>query len=276
MGRVGVDRPAEGDDGDVSMPRQGGVAALRNRMMAMGGNATGSGGAGSSSDGAGSGGVPVGRAGGGEGGGGGVGRYSLPGPGAGDDGFKSSSASAPRTSANSKQQYLQPSAEPLLYRVAGAKFCVVKRLPCLAEQVTERGVYLLWSPAGIIYVWHSADANALERVKALELAAAIKDRENAARASIERLESGDNASAMWQILGGQPSAHTNRYPPAAQEEAAFYSSLKLVQFSTAGRREVVERPPRRSFLESQSVVVIIAVEDPSGRAWLWSGKVGGG
>ena len=89
------------------------------------------------------------------------------------------------------------------------------------------------------------------RVKALELAAAIKDRENAARASIERLESGDSAPALWQILGGQPGSDSRQYPPAAQEEAAFYASLKVVQFSTGGRRELAERPLRRCSLESQ-------------------------
>ena len=134
--------------------------------------------------------------GGGGGGGGGGGMYSLPGGGRGVVGSGSSSsgsravaavggsssssssssasahghpapAAKPQTASSSKQQYLQPTAVPLLFRVAGAKFCVVKRLPCRADVVADRGVYLLWSPAGVIYVWHGADANALERVKVL-------------------------------------------------------------------------------------------------------------
>ena len=94
------------------------------------------------------------------------------------------------------------------------------------------------------------EATTSERVKALELAEALKAREMTARAAIVRLESGDAAEGMWEALrgGGAGRGEGSRAEeggPANQllsvsaqaEETAYYETLQFLSFSEDGGRE---------------------------------------
>jgi hypothetical protein len=56
---------------------------------------------------------------------------------------------------------------PLLFRIAGSKYCLVKQVPCATSNISERGVFILWAPGrnsadgkgGVIYVWHGTGAS---------------------------------------------------------------------------------------------------------------------
>jgi hypothetical protein len=95
------------------------------------------------------------------------------------------------------------------------------------------------------------EATTSERVKALELAEALKAREMTARAAIVRLESGDAAEGMWEALrggggagrgGGSRSegggaANQLLSVSAQAEETAYYETLQFLSFSEGGGRE---------------------------------------
>ena len=194
-------------------------------------------------------------------------------------------------------QFLQPAQQAVLLRVAGAKACFVSRVSCTASQLSDGGVYVAWGAASamrsiggsrqeagqaVIYVWHGANANTQQRVKALELAAALKDREMAARASIVRLESDDMDEGFWTVLGGCPgpgSSESAASPTPEEQEEAFYARVQLLVFSDSGCEDVRQRPLRRALLRHDCLVVLAVPAGVSGneirvvgRVWLWTGK----
>ena len=63
------------------------------------------------------------------------------------------------------------------------------------------------------------------------------------------------------FIGGPVAKEIRKheYPPAAEEEKAFYASMRFIVFSKMGRQDVADRPLRRILLRSECVVIVCCI-----------------
>eukprot|EP00960_Hanusia_phi_P028495 747436-Hanusia_phi.AAC.1 len=142
---------------------------------------------------------------------------------------------------------------PRMLRIHGSRFPCVSRVPCSSSMLATNGVSVVWCPSGRIFVWHGASSSAQERVKALEIASALKDMEHRSRGTIQRVEEGDEEDDFWELVGGPDGRGTAQGLP---DEASYWSAMEVLGWKEEERCVVNERPLRQQILRSESVFII--------------------
>lgn len=95
--------------------------------------------------------------------------------------------------------------EPVMYQVKGTRYprCFPVDIAC--SSLNQGDVFLL-DLGDTLYYWAGAEANSQEKLKALEVAVAIKNDERKFKCKLFYPEDDPNAAAtFWEKLGGKGS-----------------------------------------------------------------------
>jgi gelsolin len=169
--------------------------------------------------------------------------------------------------------------EPTVYEtrlllVKGNRNPRVFNMPVSADSLNEGDCFVL--DCGLtLYYWAGADSNNREQVKALEIAAAIKNHDRKAKASLHypRDVGGDVEKEFWEILGGKPDkiapAKPDDPPPGTEEEMAKYALYHISDASgSVVTTEITERPLRRDHLSTNDSYILELFD----QVYVWIGK----
>ena len=161
-----------------------------------------------------------------------------------------------------------------LMLIKGKRYPRVFAVPLKAESINEGDVFIL-DDGLTIYYWAGLEANQHEKLKALEIAVAIKNNERKTKAILHypRDVGGQVEQDFWALLGGMPAkinpAIPDEVPQGTEDERQRYS-LYHVSDSTGKivTTEITERPLRRDHLNDNDSYILELYDV----VYVWQGK----
>uniref|UniRef100_A0A8C5U7B0 Capping actin protein, gelsolin like n=1 Tax=Malurus cyaneus samueli TaxID=2593467 RepID=A0A8C5U7B0_9PASS len=170
-----------------------------------------------------------------------------------------------------------PGAAPKLYQVKGKKkIRASQRDPTWASFNT--GDCFLLDLGQTLFIWCGARSNVLERSRAQELAAAIRDGERGGKARLEIVADGEEPPEMIQVLGPKPPLQEGSPEEDVVADQSNAGAAILYKVSDAtGRMDLTQVASSSPF--SQSLLCpddcFVLDNGAGGTVYVWKGAQGG-
>ncbi|KAM4756382.1 macrophage-capping protein isoform 1-T3 [Cyanocitta cristata] len=167
-----------------------------------------------------------------------------------------------------------PSPEPKLYQVKGKrKIRASQRDPSWASFNT--GDCFLLDLGQTLFIWYGARSNVLERSRAQELAAAIRDSERGGKARLEIVADGEEPPEMVQVLGPKPPLQEGSPEEDVVADQRNTEAAVLYKVSDAtGRMDLTQVATSSPF--SQSLLCpddcFVLDNGAGGMVFVWKGR----
>ncbi|XP_039420142.1 macrophage-capping protein [Corvus cornix cornix] len=167
-----------------------------------------------------------------------------------------------------------PEPEPKLYQVKGKrKIRASQRDPSWASFNT--GDCFLLDLGQTLFIWHGARSNVLERSRAQELAAAIRDSERGGKARLEIVADGEEPPEMVQVLGPKPPLQEGSPEEDVVADQRNTEAAVLYKVSDAtGRMDLTQVATSSPF--SQSLLCpddcFVLDNGAGGMVFVWKGR----
>jgi len=149
-----------------------------------------------------------------------------------------------------------------LLLIKGKRYPRVYTMPVAASSLNEGDCFILDNGLKI-YFWDGQQANSQEKIKACEIAQAIKNNERKNKATLfyPRDVGGQVEDDFWALLGGKPAkinpAVPDEGPSASEDELTRYSLYHVSDASGSMQlTEVTERPLRRTHLNDSDTYIL--------------------
>ena len=131
----------------------------------------------------------------------------------------------------------------------------------VADSINEGDVYVLDLGENLHY-WAGDESNYYERLKALEIAVAIRRDERMEKATLHypRTMGGEVEDAFWNALGGRPAQVNPAVPddPVSEEERMKYSFWHVSDASgSLEKTEITERPLKADMLKDDDTFILV-------------------